>query len=307
MAFLEEHARDHAEEPFFLFMSFPKPHAPYDPPRPYDALYDPREVPAPFQAAATEHKPRTPTKQVEARTHGWELWSPECHRVARAHYYGQVTFQDEQIGRMLTYLEERGLLEDTIVVYAADHGDLLGDFGFFAKSCFYRGSVQIPLIIHWPAQLQRGLQADPLVGLHDLFPTLSSLAGLELPNDVDGRDLSPLLRGQAVEERDFFVSYCMGPPNQLYMIADHRWKYCYSQAGGTEELYDLVDDPQELVDLADRADSWTTLRTMRERLVTWARENGDEGILDGDGLAVSPHPVIDEVDFRPGTMGWRWY
>ena len=126
--FLEGHRRAAAENPFFLFMSFAKPHAPYDPPRPYDALYDPRQVPAPFVARETAGPPRTPTKHEEGRTHGWDLWSPECHRVARAHYYGLVTFQDEQIGRMLAWLEGQGWLENTVVVYTADHGDLLGDF-----------------------------------------------------------------------------------------------------------------------------------------------------------------------------------
>lgn len=307
LEFLGEHRRDHAGKPWFMFMSFPKPHAPYDPPRPYDTLYDPREVPVPFRARETERQPRTPTKQVEKKTHGWDLWSPQMYQVARAHYYGQVTFQDLQIGRMLTYLEETEQLANTVIVYTADHGDLLGDFGFFAKSSFYRGSVDIPLIVHWPMRLQRGLRPDALVGLQDLLPTLAELASIPLPQPVDGMDLSNLLEGRPFQRREFYVSYCMSSPNQLYMVADAYHKYLYSQVGPYEELYDLVHDPDELTNIAVEPRAETTLKLMRRRLREWALANGETQIIDGDSVAQAPDIDPNAVDFRPNTMGWRWY
>jgi choline-sulfatase len=305
--FLREHHEQQAGKPFFMFMSFPKPHAPYDPPRPYDSMYDPRDVPVPYKEA--ESGPlRTPTKHAEKITHGWDLWSPQTYQVARAHYYGQVTFQDAQIGRMLDYLEEQGALDNTIVVYTADHGDLMGDFGFFAKSCFYQGSVHIPFIVHWPRALRRGVVSDRLVGLQDLLPTLASLAGISLPDAVDGMDLSGYLQGDDdAPERDVFVAYCQGSPRQLYMVRDKRWKYLYSEMGGLEELYDLQDDPDELLNIAGRADAEPVLAAMRQRMVDWAQENGDDELLADGVPAVNRSESLDEVEFRPGTLGWRWH
>ena len=306
MGFVEHHCREHREAPFFLFMSFPKPHAPYDPPRPYDTLYDPRRVPAPRQSEDGTLEARTPTKILERITHGWDRWSPECHRLARAYYYGQVTFQDEQIGRMLDFLEAKGVLDNTIVVYTADHGDLLGDFGFFAKSCFYDGSVRIPFIIRWPAALRQGCRPDQLVGLQDLLPTLTSLAGIGLPKAVHGMDLSPILKGESCEEREYFVSTCMDPPNQLVMVVDRQWKYCHSQRGGVEELYDLVHDPEERVNVAGRPGSIPVLETMRSRLFAWAEEVAETKLFEGKKLACSPAVDPESVGFHPGSMGWRW-
>ena len=250
---------------------------------------------------------RSPPKHAEAITHGWPMWSPQTYQVARAHYYGQITFQDEQIGRVLERLETQGQLDNTVVVYTADHGDLLGDFGFFAKCCFYNGSAKIPFLIRWPRALRQGVVTDQLVGLQDLLPTLAALAGIALDQAVDGMDLAPLLRGESAPERDWIVSYCLGKGQQLYMVADKRWKYCYSEIGGSEELYDLLDDPNEEWNLADQAAMVPVLETMRQRLRSWAEENGDAEILDGDGLARTDKDVLANVAFRPNTMGWRWH
>ena len=145
IGFLDRHREQHPDTPFFLFASFPKPHAPYDPPRPFDTLYDPRDVPAPLVQA--DDLKRTPTKFQERITRGWNLVSPEAMQVARAYYFGQVSLQDKQIGRILDYLDRWDLADNTIVIYTSDHGDLMGDFGFFAKYCFYSGSVRIPMIV----------------------------------------------------------------------------------------------------------------------------------------------------------------
>ncbi|MBT4815401.1 MAG: DUF4976 domain-containing protein, partial [Lentisphaerae bacterium] len=149
--------------------------------------------------------------------------------------------------------------------------------------------------------------ADQLVGLQDLLPTLASLAGLHLPREVDGIDLSPLLRGEEFTEREFIVSYCLSDPTQLYMIADKRFKYAYSQAGGTEELYDLLKDPDELLNVVGDPGTDETIQTMRKRLANWARENDELSILDGDELKRNDDNETANVEFLPSTMGWRWF
>ncbi|MDD3925176.1 MAG: sulfatase-like hydrolase/transferase [bacterium] len=302
--YLDNHLRDHSDKPFFSFVSFPKPHAPYDPPRPYDAMYSPREVPVPLRQ--TDRYSRTPAKYEEMKTHGWDLFSAETYLNARAHYYGQVTFQDKQVGRLLDYLREKDMLENTIVIYTADHGDMLGDFGFFAKSCFYRGSVNIPLIVSWPGHVRENCSSDALVGLQDVLPTLSSLAGLDLGRETDGMDLSPLLRGDGFTEREYIISYYGDDPRQAYMIAGKKYKYIYSQINGVEELYDLENDPEELRNIAFEARYAGTVADMKEGIIGWAKENGDLSMLDGAGLKKAGDDSLATC-FQPGVMGWRWY
>ena len=140
-------------------------------------------------------------------------------------YYAHIELIDTQFGRLMKYLDDNGLRENTIVIYTADHGDMLGDFGFFAKSCFYRGSVNIPLIVSIPGFACTGSRLTELVGLQDLLPTLASLAGLQLDREVDGLDLSPLLQGSAFRERECYVSCFGDDPCQSYMVADREHKY----------------------------------------------------------------------------------
>ncbi|RMD83266.1 MAG: hypothetical protein D6820_02545, partial [Lentisphaerae bacterium] len=122
MTFLDEHRSTHPDKPFFLHVGFPKPHSPYDPPRPFDELYEPRLISTPHQA--TDNRPRSPHCRVSAQRHGWQYLSPQAIQVARAHYFGCITFQDRQIGRLLAYLEREGFLDDTLIIYTADHGDM---------------------------------------------------------------------------------------------------------------------------------------------------------------------------------------
>ena len=299
--YLDFHEKKHRDSPFFLFVSFPKPHAPYDPPRPYDAMYDPRAVPPPL--TRRDDSKMIPTKIHERITHGWDIFSPETVQLTRAYYYGQVSYQDQQVGRVLSALGETGRREDTIVIYTADHGDMLGDFGFFAKSCFYNGSVRVPLIVSGTGKHE----SDALVGLQDILPTVAALTGIDIDEELDGRSLAPVLRGEPFEERDVFVSTCFDDPRQLFMAADKRFRYSYSQMGGIEELYDLENDPDELTDLVKEPACRDVLENLRTRLIRWLEEMEDASALRDGRLRICDDDILESAKFEPGTMGWRWY
>jgi len=299
--YLEQHKREHVEKPFFMFMSFPKPHAPYDPPAPYNSMYDSREVPGPL--TQIDSLTRAPEKHREKISHGWNLFSPETHRAARACYYGLISFQDKQIGRMLDYLKQNNLDENTIIIYSADHGDMIGDFGFFAKTCFYKGSVNVPMLISYPKSLPRGIKSDELVGLQDILPTISNLAGIPINKEVDGVDiLSPAGRKK---ERDYYISYC-DSPTQAYMIADKNYKYIYSELNGTEEFYDLKLDPDELENKINIPQYAARITEMKQKMIKWAVDNNEEKILDeNQRLKVTHDDSQGSFNFK--SMGWRWY
>ena len=303
IARLHEHAERRSGRPFLLFGSFPKPHSPYDPPREYAFRYDPRDVPPPAGDESLLGD-RCPTLARTRITHAHESLSPEARLVIKAYYYGLVTFQDAQVGRVLSALDDLGLAEDTIVVYTADHGDLMGDFGTYFKSNFLEGSVRVPLLVRAP-QLPAG-RREQLVGLQDLLPTLAGLSGCPLDADIHGMDLTGIVGDASAAGRPLYYSQCGDAPRQSAMVTDGRWKYIYSQEGPTEELYDLAEDPAELRNLASEGGG-ASLGPWRDRLMAEARAVGDTGLIGLGGL-VRAELDREAIGALPvGGMGWRWY
>jgi arylsulfatase len=309
IAALTAHQQQSADQPFFLWASFAKPHPPYDPPAPYDRLIDPRSLPRPAGIDLPgDFEDRDPELRARRKRFGWDLLSPEAVQYIRAAYGGLVSFQDAMLARLLGHLEASGLSENTVVVYTADHGDLLGDFGRFFKSSMLDASVKVPLIIRSPRhQASSGQRRDHLVGLHDLLPTLSSLAGLPLPSGIDGQDLSPILENEQEPGRDRIVCQCFDTPGQKYLIRSHDWKYVYHEILGTEELYRVGEPDYELGNLAATHPEITA--SFRKELEDWCADQNDPMMLDNRGRLKISHEALrftsEEFDMR--ELGWRRY
>ena len=303
---MTEHLSQRGDQPFLIWCSFPKPHAPFDPPGEYATMYDPREVPPPA-GDETMLADRNPFMDRVRFTHGLTSLSPAARRVIKAYYYGLVSHQDAQVGRVLDTLAQAGVADETIVIYAADHGEMLGDLGTYFKCSFQEGSVRVPILWRGPG-VPKGARRKQLVGLHDILPTLAALTGCDLPRDVHGLDLTGALDDANAPLRDLYYSQCLDDPHQSAMLCDGRWKYIWSQEGALEELYDLEEDPTELVNLATRPNAKRQLAPRRERLIVEAKRLGDDGLFAADGkLATSP---LDRESFRklhPTAMGWRWF
>jgi arylsulfatase A-like enzyme len=310
LANLRAHRRDRPAQPFLLWASFSKPHPPYDPPRPWDTLYDPRALPPPLGDWEDDSllAGRDPELASRRTAYGWQHLSREAVQVCRAYYGAMVTFQDAMIGRILDYLDEAGLADDTLVVYTADHGDLLGDFGRFFKTCFYDGAVKIPLLVRAPGVVPPGGSGrDQLAGLQDILPTLCALTGCPLDAPVDGLDLSPALRDPAAPGRPYYVAQTGEAPGQKYMVRTPGWKYLYSEAGGVEELYEVGRPSYELANLAGEPAFFPVLEGLRGTLLAWCIENGDTAMVREGRLAASPAAEGGARPFSPGSMGWRKY
>ena len=308
IAYMEKHVRQQTNTPFFMWASFPKPHSAFDPPMPYHQMYDPRELPEPIGSLKSLEARGLHAEVARHYDYMWDLLSPQARQVIKAYYYGLISHQDKQIGKLLDFLEQNGLREDTIVVYTADHGEMLGDFGLYFKSNFYNGSVRVPLMISYPRLIAKGQVSDALVGLQDLLPTMLSLSGEPLGRAVDGRDLTPVLTGgQAV--RDYYVAQCGDDPVQQYMVASREWKYIYHQQGGVEELYSQTDDPGELHNEASSSDDGirSVKAEMRAYLVRWCQDNRDDGMLENGDLKKQEIIIRDDKPRRGNRFGRRWY
>lgn len=306
IAALERHQIESSATPFFLWASFSKPHPPYDPPAPYDRMYDPRTFPAPLGAGDEPLLEGRDPELLRRRVRfGWDQLSASAVQTARAHYAGLMTFQDAMIGRILAFLTECGQLENTIVVYTSDHGDLLGDFGRFFKTCMFDASAKVPLVFRAPKGFGYAGSRDQLVGLQDIFPTLAELTATECPSGLDGGSLGSILKEGSIAGRDLIVSQFGEDPAQKYMLRTSRWKYVYHQEGATEELYDVASPAYELCNCAALPDHSRVLSEMRAMLAAWCRENHDGEMLDASGALKRAPLEIEKISFDAKALGWR--
>jgi len=313
IAHMQRHVSETPDTPFFMWASFPKPHSPYDPPRPYDAMYDPRSIPAPVGCIGDIPARGLDDVLGKYYKYHWDTVSDAAKQVILAHYYGLISFQDKQVGRMLEFLESAGLRDNTIVIFTSDHGDMMGDFGLYFKTLMYRGSINVPFIVSYPDGLPGGVVSDELVGLQDILPTLLGFAGeTGLQKDMDGLDLAPIIRGEAPGRESYVAYFCTdeNPGGRRAMIADKRYKYIYNVCGGVEELYDIGDDAQELCNLAGMTEYAAKIDEMRSRLYEWCVDNDHRQMLDGDRFACLPRP--DMTGCKPlralhGMFGRRKY
>lgn len=303
---MREHTQNHPDQPFLIWCSFPRPHQPVDPPYEYVQRYDMRKMPPPI-GDPSMLADRDPSLDRRRYTHALDTISPAAMKLIKAYYYAMVTFQDEQIGRVLTALRQTGQAENTIIMQMADHGEMLGDFGTFFKTAALNGASKIPLIIHAPG-IKGGQRRRQIAGLQDVLPTLADLAGCPLPQAVHGMSLRPILEDPAAAGRNVYYGSWGDPrESQSAMLFDGRWKYGYSQQGPTEELYDLQDDPQELRNLASEGGNEVRLAEWRRRLIGEAKRLGDTQLVSGDQLPTAPLDRSQFPKLPVRGVGWRWF
>ena len=288
-------------EPFFLKVSFLRPHSPYDPPQRFFDRYEGASLPEPKVGEwAKRYEPRSgPDNEI---WHG-KVPAEEVRRSRQA-YYGSVSFVDEQIGRIVEVLEKRNLLEETLILFISDHGDMLGDHNLWRKSYGYEQSAHIPMLMRLPASMgvdAAGQVLDNPVELRDILPTLLDAAGAAIPAEVEGRSLIELVRTKGKGWREFIdlehdVTYT--PANHWNGLTDGKWKYLYHAEHGDEQLFHLEKDPGELTDLAGAAEHQEQLRVWRSRLVAHLEERGPAWVKDGK-LVPRPHGMPLSPNF-PG-------
>jgi choline-sulfatase len=264
LALLREHRHRAPDQPWLLCASFSRPHFPWTAPRRYFERYWPDGVTRP-RAGRTADTDLHPMVVGHRRRFDTEHVTDEELMKARAAYMACVDYLDEVLGDFLATLERDGLLEDTVVVYTTDHGEMAGEHGLFYKNTWHEAASRVPFIVQTPEQ-RRGQEAPARlqtpVSLGDLFPTLCGLAGVEPPAGLDGVDLSGAIRSGATAcERPPVI--CQSVPGWR-MLRDGRFKYVAFREG-PEVLIDLQDDPDEQRNLAPDPAHAATLARLRAR------------------------------------------
>jgi choline-sulfatase len=248
---LFEIARVRDRRPFCMVVSMTHPHDPYVIPQPYWDRYAGVEIDMPRVTLPVDRL--DPHSRRLRHVCGLDVQpvTAEQVRAARRAYYGAVSYVDDQVGVLLTALADARLAGNTIVVLFADHGDMLGERGLWYKMSFFEPACRIPFIVHAPGRFApRRIAAS--ASLLDLLPTLCELAGgkaVEYATQLDGRSLIPQLRGGAGGDEVIGEYLAEGAIAPIVMIRRGRYKFVHSPVD-PDQLYDLVDDPDELVNLA---------------------------------------------------------
>ena len=285
MDFITEAEAD--DRPWCLHLSYIKPHWPYIAPEPYASLYSAADI----LPAVRSEKERQEAHPVFAAymdmRYSRNMSRDEAREKVIPTYMGLIKQIDDQMGVLMAFLETRGLLDTTMIVFTSDHGDYLGDHWMGEKDLFHDQSARIPLIVIDPsreADGTRGTVSDALVEAIDLAPTFIEYFGGKVPDHIlEGRSLMPLLRGAAPADwRKVAFSeydYCMQdvrlklnqPIEQcrLFMAFDGRWKYVQA-SGFRPMLYDLDSDPQEFVDRGEDPSCADVIARLQAALFDWA-------------------------------------
>ena len=273
---LESHAD--SDDPFFHRVDFYGPHHPYVVPEPYASMYDSEEIDLPESYAETfAGKPAVHENYLRYR--GVSGFDRETWAEVIAKYWGFESLIDDQVGRLLEGLEERGLAEGTVVVHASDHGDFVGGHRQFNKGpLMYEDTYHVPLQVRWPGVVEAGSSCEQPVSVVDLAPTFLDLGEAPIPEGLHGRSIRPLLSGRRpVAWPDAVYAEYHGDEFGLYsqrLVRTERYKFVYN-GPDRNELYDLEDDPAELVNLIDHPDYAAVREELADRLVNWMHEVDD--------------------------------
>lgn len=291
-----------ATAPWCCHLSYIKPHWPYIVPAPYHNMYSRQHFKPPVRSQA-EYDTAHPVLRAFMDSGVGRAFSDDTVRDAvLPAYMGLIKQCDDQMGVLFDWLEETGRMQDTMIVLTSDHGDFLGDHWMGEKTFFQNASVKVPLIIYDPspeADATRGSVSDALVESIDLVPTFIEVAGGTVPDHiVEGHSLLPILHGRADETpRDFVIceyDYSTSPiADQLgldarqaamFMVADKSWKLIHFEGGFRPILFDLIKDPDELVDLGDSPAHGEIIARMYDKLFAWARRPSQRTTRSGADL-----------------------
>lgn len=263
------------DNPFCAVLSFYGPHLPVCPPEPWDAMYDLDDVPLPDNYdAPLEDKPRF--QSDHDRTYVRDVWSRDEVRDYIRRYWGYVSYIDAQVERVLNALDANGQAENTIVMFVSDHGDMVGQFGMVYKLtyCGYDTLMKVPCLVRWPGRIEAGSVNTSLNSSVDVMPTLLDLAGVDIPDGVDGESIGGIMRGERDVAREEIFTDLM---NRGVMLRQGTWKFVlnWKPSDGErdlDELYNLADDPLEEHNLAYR--DRVRAASMRDRILSWLEETG---------------------------------
>lgn len=281
--YIEEMSKE--KLPFFLWIGFIKPHPPFDPPVPYNWMYEPTEMDEPIVISDSDIEENYTYWNYKQNRYKWmeSMRDVNFIKIQKAFYFGCISFIDEQIGLIIETLKRNKLLENTIIIFTSDHGEYLGDYWCFGKRGFQDCVARVPFVISWIGNLPKGEMRDGLVGHIDIMPTILQLCGIEFhDNKISGIGLlNQILKDNALKRSYFFGQYNRRE-KALYLCMDTQWKYIYDVAGKKEFLYNYIEDPREIKNFAKDENYKKIKERLKKSLIEKFKEDGNKEAIEGE-------------------------
>ncbi len=274
--------RTHAgkDNPFYLTLSIGTPHDPWGaknvPPKYMEMFKD-------VEFTLPESWSDTPDPYMDRNTNpkAWlERWKPRIPDYQRA-YCAMTANLDDNVGRVMQAVSDAGIENDTIIVFTSDHGEMFGANSRVFKLTFYEPSARVPMIVRWPGTIAPGQVSDACMGTPDIMPTLLGLMGLDIPESVEGMDLSPLAKGDKGPEPEFALlqglghTYLWKDGFEWRAVRDKRYTYAVYLYDKCELLFDNKADPLQMKNLAADPAHKKTLDRLRAQLARKMKTLGD--------------------------------
>jgi choline-sulfatase len=266
-AWLRKEAPKHGNVSWTLFVSFARPHYPLIVPKKYYDLYPVDKINPPRLNKQHQQSKHPVLKALHRYMNYDDYFDDRTRLIAKASYYGLCTFLDDNIGRVLKALEDSGQKDDTTILYTSDHGESLGNHGFWTKCTMYEESVAIPMLLCGPG-IPQGLVNDTPVSLIDCYPTILESCGIEeatQDNQVQGKSLIEIAKGLQPNRSILSEYHDGGSITGMFMIRHKRWKYIY-YPGFNPQLFDLIKDPFEKNDLGENPNFSAVLAECHQEL-----------------------------------------
>ena len=293
-------SRQGTQQPWFLFTSYLKPHSPSVEPEPYFSLYDPAKMPIPPLPPGAHELRAKQTGQ--SRRHYVD--NEQMMRRMTAIYYGSINHVDNQIGRILLELQKLDMAEDTLILFTADHGNMLGDRGRWFKGLQYEGSAHVPLLWKGPqgTSENKGRAIDKPVDTTDLMPSILETAGIPVPASIQGRSFVKLASGRDSSWKPRVFSQLRSG-----MVLDGAWKLIDNSPAldgtGPFELYDLHNDPKEERNLAEEPKQRERVVQYRKELAAWRADRSAPIVVSG--MAIPAYAQGESEGSQPAPKGRR--
>lgn len=271
--------------PYFGFISFVGPHPPFAPPLPFNRMYDPDRMPNPSCGDIDiDHM----DEQIPWMNYA--VWAEDINnshaRVLKSRYYGEISYIDSCLGKILDAVESGPDADNTLICFVSDHGDHLGDHWAWQKESFFESACHVPFLVSWPGRLPANAKRDDLVCLTDLFGIATTAAGCQELRD--GVDVLGQLMGNSTARKRLFGYYGFpGTPLFKVMVRSGDWKYVFMANGGREQLFNIKEDPQELHQ--SLGDSPDVVRELRQAAVEALSMSNIDRVLEGSALRKFPY------------------
>ncbi len=287
-SFIESYNRS---DPFFLKVSFHRPHSPYDPPERWMEKFNRDDMPPPYIGNTWDKEYAQTYDEPPPPMWNGDIGLDEVKRSRQA-YYASVGFVDEWIGEILQTLDREGLRNNTFVFFTADHGDMMGDHYLWRKGYPYYGSAHVPMLLSWPPSMdskvtvKRGTALDVVTELRDILPTFLDVAGVNIPETINGSSLLLTLEKSAPNWREFIdLEHAVVYNETIHWnaLTDGQIKYVFRAYYPDEQLFDLSKDHMELSNLGSDPQWKSTLLKWRQRMIEQFEKEGrgEEWVKDG--------------------------